>query len=289
MQGNWIRPLICPICAQPLADYTQTWQCPAGHSFDVAREGYVNLLRRHKKLPEMVGDASEMLRARREFLAQGYYEPLSDVVNGLVVTAVAGQPTPVIVDVGCGEGYYLRRLGQQLTGQPAALFGVDIAKTAVRLAAKRVGGYGRFLVADVHDKLPFADQSVQVLLNLFAPRHPAEFARLIAPGGLLLVVIPAPDHLQSLRSQFGLIGIQAEKQAFLAAQFADLFTVQSVQTMAFPLHLDNHSLSLLIQMMPGARHLTPPQQEAIAQTPVVETVASFVVLPMTRNPKSDNG
>ncbi len=254
-----------------------------GHSFDVAREGYVNLLRRHKKLPGTVGDAPEMLRARREFLARGFYEPLSDVVNEMVATAVADHPAPVIVDVGCGEGYYLRRLAQRLAGQPAALFGVDIAKTAVRLAAKGGGGYGRYLVADVNEQLPFADQSVHMLLNLFAPRHPAEFARLVTPGGLLLVVIPAPDHLQSLREQFALMGIQAEKEAHITAQFAGLFAAQPAQTVRFPLQLDTLSLSWLIQMMPGARHLTPPQQEAIAQSPALETVASFVVLRMMRD------
>ncbi|MBX3056035.1 MAG: methyltransferase domain-containing protein [Anaerolineae bacterium] len=283
MTGEWIRPLICPVCARPLGDYGQVWRCPAGHSFDVAREGYANLLRRHKKLPETVGDTPEMLRARREFLARGFYEPLSEVINEIVVTAVATLPAPVIVDMGCGEGYYLRRLAARLAGQPTALFGVDVAKTAVRLAAKGGGGHGRYLVADVNEPLPFADQSVHVLLNLFAPRHPAEFARLLAPGGLLLIVIPAPDHLQSLRDRFVLMGIQPEKGAHITAQFAGLFVAQPAQTVSFPLQLDAFSLSWLIQMMPGARHLTPPQQEAIAQTPGMETVASFVVMRMMRD------
>ncbi|HRQ39989.1 MAG TPA: methyltransferase domain-containing protein [Chloroflexota bacterium] len=286
MDSEWIRPLLCPICAQPLADYRQTWRCPTGHSFDVAREGYVNLRRSHKRLPETVGDAPEMLRARREFLSRGFYEPLSDLINEQVVTAITNQPVPVVVDAGCGEGYYLGRLAQRLAGQGAkgvSLFGLDIAKTAVRMAAKQVGGHGRFLVTDLNGRLPFADQSVQVLLNLFAPRHPVEFARLIRPDGLLLTVIPAPDHLQSLRDRFGLLGIQAEKQAHMATQFAGLFALQPVQTITFPLYLDNHALSCLVQMMPGARHLTPPQQEAIAYASAVETVASFVVLPMIRS------
>ncbi len=285
MKGEWIRPLICPICAQPLSDYGQTWQCPAGHSFDVAREGYVNLRRGHKKLPEMAGDSPEMLRARREFLERGFYEPLSDVINERVATAVATQPAPVIVDVGCGEGYYLRRLAAALDGRPTHLFGVDIAKTAVRMAAKRGGGgYGRYLVADVNEKLPFADQSAYVLLNLFAPRHLAEFARLVTPGGQLLIAIPASDHLQSLRDRFALIGIQPEKLTHVSAQFASLFTIQPAQIVTFPLRLENDALYWLIQMMPGARHLTAGQQEVIAHTAVVETVASFVVLPMVRNP-----
>jgi len=290
MDSEWIRPLLCPICAQPLADYRQTWRCPTGHSFDVAREGYVNLRRGHKRLSETVGDAPEMLRARREFLSRGFYEPLSDLINEQVVTAVTNQPVPVVVDAGCGEGYYLGRLAgrlaQRLAGQGAkgvSLFGLDIAKTAVRMAAKQVGGHGRFLVTDLNDRLPFADQSVQVLLNLFAPRHPVEFARLIRPDGLLLTVIPAPDHLQSLRDRFGLLRIQAEKQAYIATQFAGLFALQPAQTITFPLYLDNRALSYLIQMMPGARHLMPPQVEAIARAPVVETVASFVVLPMVRS------
>ncbi|NJN55777.1 MAG: methyltransferase domain-containing protein, partial [Anaerolineae bacterium] len=162
------------------------------------------------------------------------------------------------------------------------LYGVDIAKTAVRLAAKRVGGHGRFLVADVYDKLPFADQSVQVLLNSFAPRHAAEFARLLVPGGLLLVAAPAPDHLQSLRAYFGLMGIQDAKEAFIKAQFASLFALQNVENLVIPLRLDNSGLLGLINMMPGVRHLSPEQWKAIYDTPQIETTASFLVLQMQR-------
>ncbi|NJN55557.1 MAG: hypothetical protein HC804_12860, partial [Anaerolineae bacterium] len=103
MNGEWIRPLLCPICDQPLMEFGQTWQCANRHSFDVAREGYVNLLQRQRKLPQTVGDSPEMLRARREFLASGFYDPLSDLLNERVVTAVTGQTSPIVVDVGCGE------------------------------------------------------------------------------------------------------------------------------------------------------------------------------------------
>jgi len=287
MTGEWIRPLCCPVCGEPLLDRVKSWQCANGHSFDVAREGYVNLLRGHKKLPDTVGDSPEMLRARREFLAQGFYEPLSDLINSLVQTAVGptavtGQPAPVVVDVGCGEGYYLRRLAQQPAGREWAFFGVDIAKTAVRMAAKQAGGVGRLLVADVYDRLPFADDSVQLLLNLFAPRHPAEFARILAPGGQLLVVAPAPDHLESLRVRFGLIKIQDEKQAFIIAQFEEFFSVQQVHALAFPLHLQSHALQGLVNMMPGVRHLSAEQWAKIQSTSQIETKASFIVLQLDR-------
>lgn len=282
MSGEWIRPLQCPVCDEPLIDQTKSWRCANGHSFDVAREGYANLLRPHKRLPDTVGDSPEMLRARREFLAEGFYDPLSDLINSLVLTAVARQPTPVVVDVGCGEGYFLRRLAQQMTGQEMALFGVDIAKTAVRMAAKQMGGHGRFLVADVYDKLPIADHAAQVLLNIFAPRHPAEFARILASEGCLLVVIPAPDHLQSLRAQFSLIDIQAEKQAFITTQFEGLFTVQQIHPLTFPLRLKAQTLQLLIHMMPGVRHLTPAQWTVIRSAPMLETNASFIVLQLGR-------
>ncbi len=274
MAEKWLRPLICPVCDEPLAEGEQTLQCARRHSFDIAREGYVNLLLRHKRLPETVGDSPEMLRARREFLWRGFFDPLSARLNALAAGSVAGQAEPVVVDVGCGEGFYLKRLAAWLPAPDSRLFGVDVAKTAVRMAAKG-GGHGRYLVADVHGKLPFASQSVHILLNIFAPRHPAEFARILAPGGRLLVVTPTPAHLSSLRQTFGLLEVQAEKQAHIRRQFAGAFYLAQTETLEYRMWLDNEALLTLIQMTPSARHLTPVQWAPIQNTPHIITEASF--------------
>lgn len=298
MEGEWTWPLICPVCAAPLSEGERTLQCArtlkcaSGHSYDIAREGYVNLLLRHKKLPPTVGDAPEMLRARREFLEGGFYAPLSDRLNEIVADFLTERAAPVvsvapiIVEAGCGEGYYLARLAQRLSGSGAVLFGLDVSKTAVRMAAGRGGhgryeGNGRYLVTDINGKLPFANHSVHVLLNIFAPRHAAEFARILVAGGLLLVALPAAAHLQTVRDRFGLLSIQAEKQAYLLNQLGRHFQLQKVEPLQFELQLPNQALDALIQMTPSGRRLSPAQREQIQNTATFTTEASFEIVQLT--------
>lgn len=280
MVGEWLRPLICPLCDAPLIEGEQALQCANRHSFDLSGDGYINLLLRRRKLPDTVGDSPEMLKARREFLGRGFYDPLSARLNALVAGLVAGQPQPVIVDAGCGEGFYLRRLGETLASSDAALFGVDVARRAVRMAA-RADGHGRYVVADVNVKLPFAGQSVHVLLNIFAPRRPAQFARIVAHSGWLLVVAPAPAHLYSLRQRFGLLHIQAGKQRHILNQFAADFCHVQTEVLSYEMRLDNPALSALVQMTPNARHLTPSQWAQIHHTPYLVTEACFELLQFT--------
>jgi SAM-dependent methyltransferase len=172
-------------------------RCSNSHTFDIAREGYVNLLR--KKLP---GDTKEMLVARRDFLERNHYQPLSDMLNQLVHAYLATSSSPInILDAGCGEGYYLGRLQQYLTDQHYQIqcIGLDISKEAIRMAARHYK-QSCFVVANLKERVVLADDALHIILNIFAPRNPAEFTRVLVPGGLLLVAIPAPDHLLQLRS-----------------------------------------------------------------------------------------
>lgn len=276
MSVRCLRPLVCPICAQPLQDVGATLVCANRHTFDVAREGYVNLLVRRKKLADSVGDSAEMLQARRQFLTSGFYDPLSDRLNELAVAILAEQPAPVVADVGCGEGFYLRRLGDRL-GRPACLFGLDVAKTAVRMAARQHNN-GRYVVADVQQPLPFEPASVQLLLNLFAPRHPAEFRRVLTANGRLLIVFPTPTHLLTLREQFGLLTIQPEKEAYVIDQFLPYFATHQREVVEYPLQLEGEMLRLLLLMTPNARHLGEAQWQAVAETAELQTTASFTIL-----------
>src|SRR5581483_10720478 len=153
-------------------------------TFDVAREGYVNLLRK-----KQVGDTREMLQARRSFLEDGFYQPLSDTLNALVDSYLREIPSPAnVLDAGCGEGYYLGRLQRSLDQKEQHCFlGLDIAKDGIRMAAKRYQA-ASFVVANLKERLVIADQAIHVLLNIFAPRNPAEFARVMVPAGRLIVV-----------------------------------------------------------------------------------------------------
>jgi 23S rRNA (guanine745-N1)-methyltransferase len=254
----------------------QRWFCPAGHSFDIAREGYVNLLPARGKKQQSQGDSGEMLRARRRFLEAGHYDPL---VSGLVemITAVPPAPNFTILDAGCGEGFYLRRLAAAFHKPAPRLLGCDLAKEAVRLAAKAQPDAG-FFVADVHQRIYCADSSVDWLLNIFAPRNPAEYARILREEGRLLSIIPAPDHLQGLVGKKDVIGIEPEKAAKVRARMAPFFELLKTTAVASPLQLAGESLVDLVKMTPRAYHLPAETYAALRQKPAVTTKLSVKLL-----------
>lgn len=270
-----VRLLRCPHCLDELQVQGGSLRCAQGHTFDLAREGYVNFLA-GQRVPPQMGDAPEMLRARRAFLQAGHYAPLL-VALGPIIQAVAPS---VVLDAGCGEGSYLQGLRPFLPPTGCWL-GVDVAKTAVRMAAKWAPE-AQFLVADIWQRLPVADASVDVLLNIFAPRNVADFARLLRPSGLLVVVIPAADHLRELRTTFGLLDVEEDKEARVVAQCAPYLTLMAAESVDIALHLSPPALSQLVGMMPGARQLTAVHQAALAQTMNFHTTAHFRLLSFKR-------
>lgn len=189
----------CPVCMRELAKEERRYLCPNGHSFDLAREGYVHLLpanRMHARLP---GDGKEMLEARRRILDAGHYAPFSDCLTALVLEMTEGITKPVVLDAGCGEGYYTGRLCETLQGgrADARVLGLDIAKPAVRMAAKRYPGL-ELAVGSVF-RMPVAAGTADCLTSVFAPIVPAEFARVVRPGGAMILAVAAPRHLYQLK------------------------------------------------------------------------------------------
>ncbi|MFQ5419221.1 MAG: putative RNA methyltransferase, partial [Anaerolineae bacterium] len=217
---SWLG-VICPVCGEALIETARVLRCEQGHAFDVAREGYVNLLRWRGKPPKIVGDSAEMLRARRRFLGKGWYAPLVD----LLADEVGGE-TAVLLDAGCGEGYYTRQMAGRWP--QARIWGMDIAKTAVRLAARQQPA-ARFFAADVRQQIPLETASVDVILNIFSPRNADEFGRALRGDGRLLIIIPAPDHLGALRRQFDLLTIEAGKQEKITTQMSRDFELVRVR------------------------------------------------------------
>lgn len=283
--------LICPVCAAPLAREERAFRCRNGHSFDRARQGYVHLAgSRHP------GDTKPMLQARRAFLAAGYYRPLADALADLALAHLASQraarPTgaqpPTMLDAGCGEGYYIGYICRALAdaGFAARCFGLDIAKEAVRMAAVRAPEV-QFLVADIKGRLPFADASLDVLLDIFAPRNPAEFARVLVPGGLLLVAIPAPAHLAELRALLPLLAIEEQKRERVLAQFAGSFALAASRELAYALALDPAEARLLISMTPSHRHLTAEELDRDLPEAPVRVTAAFSILALVRSAAPD--
>ena len=169
-----IQVLTCPFCLEALELESRTLICPNGHTFDIDKEGYLNLLR--KRLP---GDTKEMLQARRAFLEHGFYQPLSDAINTLVAERIPSLQAISLLDAGCGEGYYLGCLQQALSEQTNRCVGLDISKEAIRMAAKRYPNID-FVVANLKEPLPLQDNTFQLILNIFAPRNAPASSSLMA-------------------------------------------------------------------------------------------------------------
>jgi 23S rRNA (guanine745-N1)-methyltransferase len=180
----------CPHCGLSLVDVDRRLACESGHSFDRAREGYVNLLPSGRLPGGPSGDDDTMVRARRAVFEAGCYAPIIDAVASEVHGSGAGS----VLDAGCGEGTYLARS----CAGGAQGWGIDISKVAVRLAAKRYPTL-EFAVASVY-RLPFDDASFDALVDVFSPRPFDELLRVLRPGGVALVVTPGPDHLAQLKA-----------------------------------------------------------------------------------------
>lgn len=177
---------ICPICRLPLAKSGGAYVCGSGHSFDISRRGYVNLLRSQSSKTH--GDDKTMSQARRSFLNRGYYRRLRDCICKLTTAYPAA-------DICCGEGYYLEGLSKP----GCSVVGTDISKAAVDYAARRSYEGEPFLaVANCMD-LPLADESIGTAVSVFAPLSESEIARILKKDGKLIRVLPGRDHLIELK------------------------------------------------------------------------------------------
>ncbi len=192
------QALACPLDGLPLQSAGAMWRCASGHSFDVAREGYVHLLPVQNKRSRDPGDSKEMVAARRRFLNAGHYQPIAQAVGRSVLAAGAGRAVVSVLDAGCGEGYYLRQLASVLAPSlQLVLIGLDISKWAVQAAAKQQRD-ATWLVGS-NANLPVMDATLDCVLCMFGFPVYAEFARVLKPGGMLVQVDAGPDHLRELR------------------------------------------------------------------------------------------
>ena len=173
--------LICPICGNELRKNDRTFVCSHNHSFDMARQGYVNLLTVQQKHSRMPGDTREQVLSRRAFLEAGYYAPIA---QALIAAAKENGAAGELLDVGCGEGYYSAQLAAALE---LPLTGLDISKEAVRCAAGKYKNAQWLCATGAH--IPVADHSAGVITSLFALTVPEEFHRVLKKDGLLLQVL----------------------------------------------------------------------------------------------------
>jgi 23S rRNA (guanine745-N1)-methyltransferase len=241
--------LRCPVCGQPLHLAGQAVRCPNGHSYDVARQGYLNLATGRRG--PGTGDTAEMIAARDRWLGAGHYLPIAAALAGLIHDFVPQEPAPV-AENGGGTGYYLAQVLDELADRAGIC--LDLSVPALRRAARahpRLAAVG----ADAWQRLPFADASLSGVLSVFAPRNRPEIARCLVPGGVFAVVTPLPAHLAEVTGALGMIGIAPEKQVRLEAQLED-FELAAERQVSFPLSLLHEHLADLVLMGPSAHHLT---------------------------------
>ena len=258
---------ICPLCRALLQPEAKVWRCALGHSFDVAREGYVNLLPVQHKHSREPGDNAGMVTARREFLQAGHYQPLREAAVALLAPLQA----QTLLDLGCGEGYY----SGAFRAIAPTVIGLDIAKPAVRLAAKRLREL-TWLVATA-TSLPLADASVDIVSSLFSPLPIAEMQRVLKPGGLVLVVTPAAEHLWTIREQL-FEQVRAHDPDKFLAGFAAQVELQQRRQLHFPLQLTQQSLRQLLLMTPYAWKAKPDRRAALEANEDFATEAAFTLL-----------
>ncbi|GAA0921086.1 putative RNA methyltransferase [Streptomyces thermoalcalitolerans] len=240
--------LRCPVCRARLRPDRGSLRCPAGHTFDIARQGYVSLLTGTRATS---GDDAAMVQARQRFLSTGGYDPIRQALTELTADALPGGGT--VVDIGCGTGYYLAGVLDRLPG--ARGLGLDTSVRALRLAAR---AHPRVAAAswDVFRPFPVDDRTVDVLLNVFAPRNPPEFHRVLRPAGRLIVVRPTERHLAELRARIpGMVTVDPDKERRLRRALEPHFTAAGTRHITYTIPLTGQEAVDLVGMTPSARHL----------------------------------
>ena len=272
------EPLIyrCPVCQEGLVLNGRSLKCANNHSYDIAKEGYVNLLLANQKRSQEPGDNKIMVRHRRQFFDTGLYEPLSDKINEMVAdfATPSGQNKRLdMLDSGCGEGYFLHRLGAFLAEEkrPFSLHGIDISKFAVKAAAKRDKS-ASWAVGSSY-ALPILPDSVDIILNVMAPFDPAEFGRVLRGNGRVLRVTPGPEHLFSLREH---IYPNPEKHPLPSNELAG-FEFQGSQRVQFVRQLQSEQIQSLFVMTPYSWNASAETREKIMSLSGLSITVDFVL------------
>lgn len=259
----------CPVCQQLLVADEQRYICENNHSFDRAREGYVNLLLANQKKSKNPGDSREMIQSRAAFLSAGHYAPLASAMVAAIGTYHESPSS--LLDIGCGEGYYLNAC-QQTYADTLTCYGMDISKEAAKLAARQSDAL-QIAVASVAN-IPVQSNCVDVLLNVFSPRNLPEMARIATDDALLLCITPAEGHLQELRQR--IYDTVYPYQSLADDAFAPYFSLVDVVDVRYSLALESgKDITHLLQMTPFYWHISQETQRALLSLSQLDLTISF--------------
>ena len=258
--------LICPVCGCALSRVDREYRCENRHSFDIARQGYVNLLTVQQKKSLHPGDTREQVLSRRAFLDAGFYAPIARTLCETALELGAAGP---VLDVGCGEGYYSSQLAKALG---AELTGLDISKEAVRCAA---GKYKDALwLCGTAAHLPVADHSAGLMTSLFALTMPEEFRRVLSPEGYYFQVLAAEDHLMGLKSIIYPELLHKEKNT--VPELPGFALVKSVP-IRFEFTVEGEQVQNLLSMTPHVYRISKEGAQRLAATETLTDIASCVL------------
>jgi len=257
-----VLPILrCPVCGEGLSRGDAGLRCVNGHSFDVARQGYASLI---AGVRPTSGDDGPMVDARRRVLGTGIYAPIVAEVVRLAIGQVP--PASIALDAGCGTGNYLAAVIDALP--EASGLGLDSSTYALRAAAK-AHPRAAAIACDLFGLIPVASASVDLVLDVFAPRNPAEFRRVLRPDGMLVVTRPTDGHLAQLRHRIkGMVGIDPAKEERLERTLDPHFDAIHTVSTEYTARLTPEEAADLVLMTPSARHLTPDDLEGEAAGPL---------------------
>ena len=244
----------CPVCQEPLIQKERTLACNQRHSYDQAKQGYWNLLLVQRKRSKDPGDNPEMVSARSRFLNQQHYKPLAEAVCRIALEQLKDIPSPKMLDMGCGEGYYTEHVANALFTKAPSLIGLDISKHAIKAACKRTKA-AHWLVASGAE-MPVPESSQDLLLVMFSRVMPEPFAKVVKHGGTLILIWPAQQHLIELRQA---IYSQIKTSNFNPVSDLDLyFECQRQDKLTFQFSLDNNDdIEALLSMTPHSQRMAP--------------------------------
>ena len=266
MLADAVDLLRCPVCESDLAVADGALRCGSGHSFDIARQGYVNLVPGR-------ADTAAMVEARDDFLRSGQFDRLT---RALVLEAGGLDAAGAVVDLGAGTGHYLARTLDALPSRVG--IAIDASAAALRRAARsheRAAAVG----ADVWKPLPLKEGVAGLVLGVFAPRNPAELARILGAGGSFVAVTATSRHLFELVSPLGLLSVPGDKEDRLDAQLAGHLDLVSRRTVEYAMFLTREEAGQLVRMGPSAWHVDEASAgERLAALPDPLTVTASVTL-----------
>lgn len=265
--------LICPLCVQPLQQQEKQLRCSNGHSFDRAKQGYVNLLPVQHKRSKAPGDDKAMVQARQQFLDQGYYQPLAETLTRLVSEIRQPHTTGTLLDAGCGEGYYSNFIQQRLP--QLSMYGIDISKPAIAAACKRSREI-TWLVASLKS-IPLAANSLDLILSVFSPIQSQAFRTGLKEHGTLLVVTAGKQHLANLKAHLYEQVVPFEEEKILP-QLADHWHLTGQHKVTYEMQLNCQSaIQSLLAMTPHTWRISPARKARLNTLNHLSCEADFLI------------